>query len=193
MNRGIWFSHMQCCSKSVECSQTFLNWNWKNYVKLNVKGHKQKVTVNCIVLFVSSRFLFLSVKIGPNMENPSATSASFGSFATWKHCIRWSRGIQVFVTKWQKWGKTGEWANCDGIEGGMWQQRARTWGREQLVSDKLRTLPQSTTTCLVHAFKQVAHKLLQFLQRVVHLPGWQVKHVQTLAWACSCLCLCLCT
>ena len=97
MNRGIWFSHMQCCSKSVECSQTFLNWNWKNYVKLNVKGHKQKVTVNCIVLFVSSRFLFFSVKIGPNMENPSATSASFGSFATWKHCIRWSRGIQVFV------------------------------------------------------------------------------------------------
>ena len=99
------------------------------------------------------------------MENPSAPTASFGSFATWKHCIRWSRGIQVFVTKWQKWGKTGEWANCDGIEGGMWQ-RARTWGREQLVSDKLRTLPQSTTTCLVHAFKQVAHKLLQTILKI---------------------------
>ena len=42
--------------------------------------------------------------------------------------------------------------------GRMW--RARTWGREQLASDKLRTLPKSTTTCLVHAFKQVAHKLI---------------------------------
>ena len=41
-------------------------------------------------------FLFLSVRIGSNMENPSATTASFGSFATWKHCIRWSRGIQDF-------------------------------------------------------------------------------------------------
>ena len=31
---------------------------------------------------------------------------------------------------------------------------------EQLSSDKLRTLRKSTTACLVHAFKQVEHKLL---------------------------------
>ena len=35
-----------------------------------------------------------------------------------------------------------------------------------MVSDKLRTLPQSTTTCLVHAFKQVAHKLLQTILKI---------------------------
>ena len=190
MNRGIWFSHMQFCSKSVECSQTFLNWNWKNYVKLNVKGHKQKVTVNCIVFFSASCFCFSLLKLAPTWKThlhqlPLLALLPLENIA--------SGGVEEFRflwQKWQKWGKTSEWANCDGIEGGMWQ-RARTWGREQLVSDKLRTLPQSTTTCLVHAFKQVAHK--QFLQRVVHLPGWQVKHVQTLAWACSCLCLCLCT
>ena len=66
----------------------------------------------------------------------------------------------------------------------MWQRGQEREEGRTIVFGQVENLPQSRTTCLVHAFKQVAHKLFLQLQSCT-LVRLRVEHVQTLAWACK--------
>ena len=88
-----------------------------------------------------------------------------------------------FCAKWQKWGKNGEWANCDGIEGGMWQRQEREGG-----NNWLRTSWELCLNLQPHALHINSYNSYRELY-TCQAGRWSTcKHWHGHAAACACAC-----